>query len=268
MQYPLRQGDTNGTPGLRQGSAPGVDSPLQTPRTVTQIPGHGIHSNAIINHHYLMQRNGIADQLINTGQFVFILKHQVPVRTSAKTFTLVNLPMLNWHLAHDEARGNEKRYKNVGDVLDHWSPQGVVVNSQGGEPYQGNQRNQSKIVNLTVSGWSQTMNVWGPIADGDCLYLVVKRVKLPAGTRFNLNVGDSGRILQEETECFQVVPTSIKPEFGVDVVSIHIGRVFRSKRMTSLSKPNAQITRDVPLMVRSAEQFEFLVNIKRPRVHL
>ena len=267
MQYPLRQGNTNGTPALRVGSAPGVDSTLQTPQTVTQIPGHGIHSNAIINRHYLMNSNGIADQLINTGQLVFILKQRAPVRAAAKTHTLVNLPMLNYHLfksAFDETG----KYESVSDVLHEWSCQGVVVNAFGAEQDQSSSRvrNQSKVINLTVGGGSQTMNLWGSIADGDHLYLTVKKMELPSGTMFRFN-RDSSRVVQDRMTCYQILPTTT-PSFEADTVSINIGRVYRSKRMTTVKPPPTQITRDVPLMIRTGDQFEFLVDIKRPRVHI
>mgnify|MGYP001141651156 CR=1 FL=1 len=270
MNTNMQMGSSNGTPGLRMGSAPGVDSLQQTPQTVTQRPGHGIHSNHIINRHYLMSSNGIADQLIDTGQLVFIRKTESKVRAVAKTHTLLNLAMLNYHL-YDDAGKNTPKYTSVKDILDNWSLQGVVVNTQGG---QSSHTRQSRIMNLTVGGWSNTLNLWGQLGDGDSLYFTLVKVTLRGGTKFRFNTNLQKEV-KTDTPCYQFIPRK-QPWFleetderfltqQRDIVSLPIGRVFRSTRMTSLQEPQARITRDVPMMIK-APQFEFLVNIKRPRL--
>jgi hypothetical protein len=264
MNMPLYQGQTNGTPDLRMGNVPGVENTLQTPQTVTSIPGHGITSNHRVNHHYLTRNSGPKASSLDQGQIVFVYKHQTPMRNTLKTHALLNLPMLNYHLYN-----SGDTYSDPASVLNKWCPQGVIVNEFGGDTSTDRvniHSKQGRIINCTVAGWCTTMNIWGSIADGDTLYLTLKKVTLLAGTKFVFGIGNSF-ILQEDTECWQFLAET-KPSFEIGEVSIEIGKVFRSKRMSSYNMVNDRMTRDLPMMIKYGQQFECFFNVKRPRIHL
>lgn len=262
MNFPMYEGSTNATPNLRMGTAPGVDSTLQTPTSVTSIPGHGITSNHIINHHYLTRNNGPKSSFLNTGQLVFIYKHKTPMRQAIKTNALLNLPMMNYHLCQADSE-----YPTMSSVLNKWCPQGVIVNDFGGDVSSSAANihsKQGRIINCTVAGWCNTMNIWGPIADGDDLFLTLKKITLPAGTKFVFGQGNS-YTLENDKNVWQFIAET-KPSFKVDECSIQIGRVFRSKRMTSQHTTNTRMTRDLVMMVLHGQQFEMFFNVIRPRI--
>jgi len=257
MQFPLYEGRVNAFSGPTMGSAPGVESTLQTPSTVTSIPGHGIQSNHTINHHYLTRSHGPAAGFLNTGQLVFVHKKKSPLRQSAQTTALLNLPMMNYHLCKDA-----DRYSDMQTILDLFCPQGIIVNKQGGDTSATTK--QGTIVNCTVAGWCETMNIWGHFADGDTLYLTLKKAHLPSGTKFIFGPGNS-YTLEEDKHVWQFTGDT-SPSFGLDACSISIGRVFRSRRLQTVATPSTRITRDLPMMVIHGKQFELFLNILRPRL--
>ena len=281
MNYPLYEGTTNATADLRVGTVASSTQPTSSLTPVTSVPGQGITSNETLNYHYLTTSNTPAEQLINTHQLVWIYRKDFKIKKAIKTHSLLNIAMLNYHLQTDARRGADADYQTVQDVTDMWSLQGVVVNSQSGTTYPGNNNSgdsyrgtfskQSKIVNLTVSGWSTTLNLWGKIADGDTLFFTIAKTKLDAGTKFCFNTGAS-KILESDVECYQIFPSKA-PWFmdkrfdaykGTDIVSMQIGRAYRSKRMTDVQTPSLRVTRDAVFMVHHCSQFEFLVDIKQP----
>lgn len=275
MQNALSMGTTNATPNLRTGGPSFSTTLTQNLTPEKNIPGHGIRSNLVINYHYLVASNSIAEQSVSAGQLVFIYKKQSKIRPLIKQHNLLNIPMLNYFLMADAEKAVPK-YQSVFDILDNFQLQGVVVNAWGGgkemqHSGRGTASKQSKIINLNVSGHTSTLNLWGNVIDGEKLYLTIVKQKLLAGTRFTFNVGAS-EVLQKTTECYQIVPTK-KPWFFIedfqnstDCASICLGRVYRSKRMTSLQPPSSRILQDTIKMKNTCENIEILLNIEHPSV--
>lgn len=276
----LVQGNHNGTPNLRQGSAPGVSSLDGRPTVVTSTPGHGVRSNHTINHHYLTRRTSMGDNFVKEGQLVFIYKQDTPIRQPSKSTVLLNLPMLNFHLADDAQRTfsrmnrqGSRQYNSAADVLDKWCPQGIIVSEVGSANSNGTpQLKQCRIINCTVAGWANTFNIWGGVSDGDILYLTLKQVEITTDHEFVLDpsgsyayrrkVGDSGCL------AWQFIPTTSAYELQPNEYQLTLGRVFRSTRVQPYQASLNRMSHDLQTMCQFAPQFEILFDVRRPKLHV
>lgn len=272
----LVPGTPKGTPNLRQGAPPGVSSVDGRPNAVTQTPGHGIRSNHIINHHYLTQRTAMGDDFLKEGQLAFIFKNDSPVRVPSKSYVLLNLPMLNYHLASDAQKslqsGERPVYQTAAQVLDKWCPQGIIVSEVGSADSNGMpQRKQCRIINCTVAGWANTFNIWGGVADGDFLFLTLKQVEISPDHVFTLSPMGASALSKSvgTTGCtaWQFIPTTSKDPFpSSGECRIQIGRVFRSTRVQPYSGSREKMHYDLRAMCQHAPQFEILFDVHRPRL--
>lgn len=274
----LVQGNHNGTPNLRQGNTPGVNSLDGRPRVVTSTPGHGVRSNHTINHHYLTRRTSMGDNFVKEGQLVFIYKQDTPIRQPSKSSVLLNLPMLNYHLANDAQKAHSRlatpgsrQYHTAVDVLDKWCPQGIIVSEVGSADSNGTpQMKQCRIINCTVAGWANTFNIWGGVADGDILYLTLKQVEIspdhefvldPSGSyAYRRKVGDSGCL------AWQFIPTTSAYEHQPNECQLTLGRVFRSTRVQPYQASLNRMCHDLHSMCQFAPQFEILFDVRRPKL--
>jgi hypothetical protein len=272
----LTQGNHNGTTFLRQGSTPGVNSLDGRPSVVTATPGHGMRSNISINHHYLTRRTSMGDNFVKEGQLVFIYKQETPLRESNKSTVLLNLPMLNYHLADDAQRAYSRplqacsrKYSSAEDVLDQWCPQGIIVTEVGSANSNGTpQMKQCRIINCTVAGWASTFNIWGGVADGDLLSLTLKQVEITPDQEFVLDPSGSSAYRRKVADsgciAWQFIPTTSDYQTQPGECQIHLGRVFRSTRVQPYQASLKKMSHDLHSMCQFAPQFEVLFNVHRP----
>lgn len=183
MQFPLVQGPHIGKPNMYQGTSSGARGNGFT-GSLTPMPNRtvrntlGFMSNYSINYAYVTRRmRNLSDQSLNIGQYVFIRKFKHPLGNT-KLYSMVNIVQLNQILASECGRS---QFNTAADILDQWTPLGIVVGEVGYDvkSENGSQQPQERLINCTIAGRASCFNIWGKYAvqDGCPLYFKLEKVR-------------------------------------------------------------------------------------------
>ena len=144
------------------GSNPHTNSLSSRPSSQNQTLG--FMSNQTIPYHYTIQRwKGGLDKSIMNGQIVFLASNNDHPVKNARSFTMYNLPMLNYQLYRDAmnrmqakamfADSAEDEFADdvvLERILNTYKVVGSVINDVNGKYDHGN--NSDRVINVCISG--------------------------------------------------------------------------------------------------------------------